>query len=193
MLAPLVKCWARTRWPGLRAPASLSLSRGRGAPPVKSRVACRVCGGQVFGPQLRGRLQWGEAALGRVTYLPSRGGQGEEEPWRRVFGLGDSAALASFLRLPHGLWLLQCARPHFLCPGLWGGPFKSSREKTRGCGPLASVPRHGAPRSPGTLPSGGLHLSLHHQLCCTPSGPWRWPFLLGAPPLPSQTGLKELA
>lgn len=94
----------------------------------------------MFGPQLRGRLQWGEAALGRVTYLPSRGGQGEEEPWRRVFGLGDSAVLASFLCLPHGLWLLQCARPHFLCPGLWGGPFKSSRGKTRGCGPLLLSP-----------------------------------------------------
>lgn len=49
----------------------------------------------------------------------------------------------------------------------------------------ASVPRHGAPRSPGTLPPGGLRLGPQHQLCRTPSGPWRWPFLLRAPPLPS--------
>lgn len=111
-------------------------------------------------------------------------GRERKEPWRSVFGLGDSAALASFLRLPHGLWLLQCARPHFLCPGLWGGRSSHPERKHVAAG-HCFCPQTLSSSFTGNPASGGLHLSLHHQLCCTPSGPWRWPFLLGAPPLPS--------
>lgn len=96
---------------------------------------------------------------------------------------GCSAVVTALLRLlscrlPHAPLALQCARPHFLCPGLWGGSFKSPREKTHGCGQLASVPRHLAPPSPGTLPSGGLRLGPQRQLCRHTL----WPFLLRAPP-----------